>query len=148
MTSLTTIIAFFNLGAQELILLFFITFIHGVLLLIACVFYILTLQSTLNSISINNRKMAPNQVWLLLIPIFGLVWHFFIIRDMASSIHDEAVNRNIQLNELKPAYNIGLAMCIVSCLFFVPGAFIATLVLWILYWVKISGYKNQLVNNL
>jgi len=147
MTSLSTIIALLNIGTQEFILLFFVFFIPGVLFLIAFIFYILTLQSTLNSVSIKNRKMPPNHVWLLLIPFFGLVWHFFVIRDMASSIHDEAIDRNIQLNEPKPAYNIGLAMCIVSCLFFVRGAFIAALVLWILYWVKISGYKNQLSLN-
>lgn len=141
----STIVAFLGLGTQEFMLLLFIVFIPSVLFLIAFVFYILTLQSTLRLISIKNRKMPPNNVWLLLIPLFGLVWHFFVIRDMASSIHDEAIDKNIQLNEPKPAYDIGLAMCIVNCLIFVPGVFIAALILWILYWVKIAGYRNQLI---
>lgn len=143
-----TQLAFLNLGTQEFILLLFAFLIPVVLLLIVGVFYLLTLQSTLNAISVKNRKMPSGQVWLLLIPLFGLFWHFIIIRDLASSIHNEAVDRNIRINEPRPGYNIGLAMCILNCLFFIPGAGIAALILWILFWVKIAGYKTQLINNL
>lgn len=48
--------------------------------------------------------------------------------------------------EPKPTYNLGLAMCIVFCCTLVP--FLAwltglgSLVLWIIYWIKIAEHKN------
>ena len=90
--------------------------------------------------------MPSSNVWLLLIPLFGLVWHFIIINNLADSIKAEVKSRNIKIEEQRPAYNIGLAMCISNCLFFIPVinlfTSIAALVCWIIYWVKISSYKN------
>lgn len=138
-------LAFLNLGSTEFILLLVIPF---ALFLIPFIFYLFSLQATLSTISIKNRKMPPSNVWLLLIPVFGLVWHFFVVKDLASSISDEAVDKNIRLHEPRPGYNIGLAMCILNCLIFIPGVSIAALVLWIMYWVKIAGYKNQLIQSI
>jgi hypothetical protein len=119
------------------------------LVLIPKIFYLISLQSTLDVISFGNRKMPSSNVWLLLIPLFGVVWHFIIVSNMADSIKAEADSKNITLSEPRPAYNIGLAMCILNCLFFIPGinifTGIASFVCWILYWVKINSYKNRLL---
>lgn len=93
--------------------------------------------------------MPSVNVWLLLIPIFGLVWHFIVINKLADSISAEATSKDIKITEPRPAYQIGLAMCILNCLFFIPGVNVLTgiagLVCWILYWVKITAYKNMLL---
>lgn len=132
-------------GGSEWILI--ILFLGG-LVLIPKIFYLITLQSTLNSISTENRKMPPANVWLLLIPLFSLVWHFFVIKNIAESISAEANSAGIKLTEPLPAYNVGLAMCILNCLFIVPGVNILTsiagLICWIIYWVKISDFKRIL----
>lgn len=132
-------------GGSELVIIFM--FLGGIVL-IPKIFYLITLQSTLNAISPENRKMPPANVWLLLIPLFGIVWHFFVIKNIAESIHAEAISMSIKLSEPLPAYNVGLAMCILNCLFIVPGVNILTsiagLICWIIYWVKISDYKNVL----
>lgn len=132
-------------GGTEWFLIFVVL---GGLILIPKIFYLITLQSTLASISPENRKMPPAHVWLLLIPLFSLVWHFFVIKSIAESITAEANSLGKKLAEPMPAYNIGLAMCILNCLFIVPGVnfvtSIAGLVCWIIYWVKISDYKKVL----
>jgi len=112
------------------------------------VFYCLTLQNTLKAISPVNRKMEPGQVWLLFIPIFNLVWHFFVVSRMADSIENEYRSRGAQVDS-RPAYSIGLAYCILSLCGWVPflGSFagIASLICFIIYWVKINDYKNKLM---
>lgn len=133
-------------GSSEWILIFIVL---G--MLIPKIFYLITLQSTLSNISIENRKMPPSNVWLLLIPLFGTIWHFIIVNNLADSIKAEANSKNVKLNETRPAYNIGLAMCILNCLFFIPFVNILTgiagFVCWIIYWVKINSYNNMLISH-
>lgn len=113
--------------------------------------YFLTLQNTLKAIRPINRKMEPGQVWLGLIPLFGLVWHFIIIRKIADSIYAELTSRQLP-SDKEPGYNIGLVFSILGCItpfnaWLGPlGTFISliALVFWILYWAKISTYKRQL----
>ena len=107
-------------------------------------FYCLTLQRTLDEISIENRKMPSGQVWLTLIPLFGLVWQFFIVNKMADSLKAEFAKRNIIAQEVRPGYTIGLAYCILFCLGIIPLMRIVGIVCWIKYWVKISKYKTML----
>jgi hypothetical protein len=125
-----------------------ISFAFIAALLIPFIFYLVTLQSTLRIVSPENRKMPPSNVWLLLIPVFGLIWHFIVVARMADSISAEAKTKGIPLNEPKPAYGFGLAMCILNCILFLPILHfytgVAALVCWILYWVKIAEYKNRL----
>lgn len=117
--------------------------------LIPAIFYLMTLQSTFDTISMENRKMPSGNVWLLLIPVFGIVWHFIVVKKLADSIKAEADSKGIKIAELNPAYNIGLAMCILSCLSLIPGlklfTGIAGMVCWIIYWVKITEYKKILL---
>ena len=121
------------------------------LLFIPKIFYLLTLQSTLSTISVQNRKMAPANVWLLLIPLFNLVWHFNVVKNLSESIKAEATEKNVSIGEPNPAYNLGLAMCILNCLFIIPVvgtvAAFAGFICWIIYWLKIAGYKKLLVGH-
>jgi hypothetical protein len=121
------------------------------ILLIPKIFYLITLQSTLRAISEENRKMPPNNVWLQLIRLFGIVWHFIIVKNMADSISEEANLKNIKIDEQKPAYNIGLAMCILDCFFIIPYlnflTGVASLICFILYWIKINSYKGKIINS-
>ena len=115
--------------------------------LIPAIFYILTLQKSLNRCSPENRAMAPGMVWLLLIPLFNLVWHFFVVINIAKSLGAEFQKRGIA-EELEPGKKIGLIMCILACCGIVPllgilcslGAFVC----WIIYWIKIAGFSSKL----
>ena len=111
------------------------------------IFYCLTLQKALNRCAPQNRAMSPGLVWLFLIPFFSLVWHFFIVINMAKSLHAEFMYRGI-VEEPNPGQGIGLATCILHCLFWVPFfgglIWVGGLVCWIMYWTKIAGYSGKI----
>jgi len=121
--------------------------VFAVIMLIPAIFYLLTLQKAFNRCAPESRAMNPGLVWLMLIPVFNLVWHFMIVLNMAKSLGAEFQKRGIP-EEPKPGQNLGLAMCILACTGIIPlvgmlgslGAFVC----WILYWIKISGYSNKL----
>jgi len=112
------------------------------------ILYLLTLQNTLKEVSPENQKMPPAQVWLALIPLFGLVWMFIIVTKMADSLQAEFAKRNMQNEEARPGYSLGLTYCILNCCGIIPfiGALasLGGFVCWIIYWVKMSGYKKKL----
>jgi hypothetical protein len=111
------------------------------------VFYLLTVQKALSRCSPQNRTLSPGLVWLMLIPAFGLIWHFFIVINVAKSLHAEFVMRNM-VEEPSPGQGIGLAACILMVIVFIPYVgvlpFVAGFVCWIIYWMKISEYSNKI----
>jgi hypothetical protein len=113
--------------------------------LIPLIFYLITLQNTLYEVSIENRKLPAGQVWLILIPVFGLVWQFIVVNAIADSLKAEFLKRSIKTDEDRPGIQIGLAYCILQCCSIVPFlgilASLAGLICWIIYWVKIHGYN-------
>jgi hypothetical protein len=117
------------------------------IMLIPAIFYCLTLQKAMTRVSPENRAMGPGMVWLLFIPLFNIVWNFFVVLNLAKSLGAEFKKRNIPA-EAEPAKGIGLAMCILACCGIIPVvnwfSGIATLVCWIIYWVKIAGFSGKL----
>ena len=124
-----------------------ILIVLGIVFIVPYVFFLLTLQNTLLAISPENRKMPPSNVWLMFIPLFNLVWQFIMVTNIAESIKAECVRLNISVNERKPTAGIGLAWNICSVCFFIPFAPLASLVLLIIYWVKVNEYKNLITTN-
>lgn len=128
-----------------------VTLILVLLLLVPAIFYLITLQKTLEAISPENRSIPPGQVWLLLIPLFNLVWQFIAVERISNSIKAECIKLNIPIGEDRPTYNIGLTKNILSFGGIIPflGILlnIAFLVYWIIYWVKVNEYKNLIIAN-
>jgi hypothetical protein len=116
-------------------------------LLIPLIFYLLTLQKALNKCAPENRAMQPAMVWLMLIPCFSLIWHFFVVINMSKSLAAEFRARGI-IEEPEPGKVIGLVMCGLACggvIPFIGGLFgLGYLVCWIIYWVKIAGFSKKL----
>ena len=121
------------------------------IILIPKLFYLKTLQSTLNAISVENRKIPSSNVWLLLIPIFSIFWHFIVVKKLADSISAEAGVKNINIEDQKIAYKIGIAMCLLNCFFFIPVlniiTGIASLICLLLFWIQINTYKTKFINS-
>lgn len=130
-----------GLGFPVLLLFF------SVSILVPTVLYLIALQNTLARCSPNSRTLSPAMVWLLLIPLFNLAWHFVVVSNISKSLHNEFDRRNIQA-EPQPGKGIGLAMCILACTILVPVAGIytgvAALVCWIIYWVKVAEFGRML----
>ena len=126
--------------------------------LVPFIFYLLTLQKALAAIAPESRTMAPAQVWLLFVPLFNIVWQFIVVSRMSDSIKNECTRLNIPVAEERPTYALGLVMTLfylgslvlnrsnISPLF--GGiCIIASFVCWIVYWLKIVGYKNLIIVN-
>lgn len=137
------------IGPQEIIVILIVVAVIFGISLIPMIFFLLTMQNTLNAISFENRKMEPGLVWLSLIPLFGLVWQFIIVDRMAGSLQSEFAKREMATEEARPGNSIGLAYCILFCCSLIPFVgyitSIAGLICWIIYWIKINDYKNRLL---
>jgi hypothetical protein len=137
--------AIMGLYDSELLMILF----FGLLIaLVPVILFLLTLQNTLNEVSPENRYLPPGQVWLMLIPLFGIVWQFIVVNRIADSLKAEFAKRNILIMEDRPGSAIGITYCILNCCSVIPFlgvlAGIGGLVCWIIYWAKISGYKVKL----
>ncbi len=95
----------------------------------------------------NHRKIEPAMVWLLLIPLFNLIWNFFVYRRIPDSFQSYFASvgrtdvgdcgRNIGL-----WYAICAACSIIPCVNYVAGP--AALVLLIIFLVKMFDLKSKI----
>src|ERR1022692_2548005 len=86
-----------------------IVFIVIAILLVPFIFYLLTLQKALNRCSPECRAMQPGLVWLMLIPLFHIVWQFLVVLNMAKSLAAEFQKRGIA-EDPKPRQTLSLVM--------------------------------------
>jgi hypothetical protein len=134
------------LGLPELIILAVVLI---PLLLLPTILYLFTLQRALERCSPQARTMPPGNVWFLLIPLFGVGYHFVVVSNLSRSLANEYALRHLPLDDSQPGQSIGIAMCISTLLCIIPVAGVlaafASLVCWIVYWVKIFGYSGALI---
>jgi hypothetical protein len=118
-----------------------------VIMLLPMVFYILTLQKAINKCAPENQAMQPAMTWLLLVPCFNLIWHFFVVINMAKTLGAEFQKRG-QVEDPAPGQTLGLITCILYCCGFIPflgiPCSLGALVCWIIYWVKIAEFSRKL----
>lgn len=135
-------------GGAEILVLFIIFGIVLVLFLIPTIFWLLTLQKALTRCRPENRTLEPAMVWLMLIPIFNLVWQFLLVNHLSDSIKNEFAALGSDPGEPNPGKGVGLAMCILNLASIIPyaGALagIAALVCWIIHWVKIAEFSARI----
>ncbi|HEY2468004.1 MAG TPA: hypothetical protein VGI45_09180 [Terracidiphilus sp.] len=110
--------------------------------------YIAFISGVLKKCSPQSRTMQPGMVWLLLIPLFNVVWNFLVVNAIADSLSNEFRLRNLPVNEQKPGRSLGLAMAICGACGIIPFvnliAILPHFILWLIYWVKIAGYSRML----
>jgi len=103
----------------HLLVLFFVS---GLFFIVPAVFYILTLQEALKKCSATARTLEPGMLWLLLVPIVNLIWHFFVVAGMANSLGNEFRQRGRPVVDPKPGQSIGFAMCICGACSIIPSS--------------------------
>ena len=112
------------------------------------------------------RRQEPGMVWLLMIPLFNIVWNFFVYPKISESyqayfaaqagmgqgmVPTPGFNPALNYQTVGPNGDCGrglaLAFCILSCTSIIPyvGACtgLAGFIIWIIYLVKLSGFKAQ-----
>jgi type IV pilus assembly protein PilA len=116
--------------------------------LILGILFLLSLSTALGKCSKASRTMEPGLVWLMLVPVFGVVWQFAVVIALARSLGNEFRARGISSLEAQPGRSIGIAMCVSALCGMVPllnlVALPAAVVLLIIYWVKVSSFSRTL----
>lgn len=105
------------------------------------------LSNCLKAIPAAHRKQEPNMVWLLMIPVFPIVWNFFVypkISDSFKSYFDSVGRTDVGDcgRQIGLVYCILVALCVIPYLNFLTG--LGALVLLILYLVKANELKNKI----
>jgi hypothetical protein len=102
------------------------------------------MQKALNLAGPNHQKMQPAMVWLMLIPLFNLVWHFFVVKNVSESVKSWAAEHAKSVDDA--GYTIGLIACIANCCSLVPVLNLLAgpvgLVCFIIWWVKVAGFNR------
>ena len=147
-------------GAEDAFIIFGSLCFVLIMLLVVAVFYLLTLQKALSRVARRNRLMEPGLVWLSLIPLVGLVWSFFIATRIPDSLRNEFRERGMD-DFTDYGKRIGLANAILGVVlsaadvlssiapsagwaFILTPAVLVSLVLFIIFWVRIAGYSREL----
>lgn len=106
------------------------------------VMFALNIVRTLRLCDPRNRTMEPNHVWLNFIPLFNIVWIFITIFRVAETLEAEFRDRGLRADGDFGKTN-GLVAIISAMVACTPVA----LIFYIIYWVKMAGYRKQLTDN-
>lgn len=114
------------------------------------VLYLMNLQNLLKEISPKNRLVEPGNVWLMFIPLFNIIYPFILYPKIADSTKAEYAERGLG-EKGDFSRGIGITMPILGLCGWIPVlgvlAGLANLVLFIIFWAKTAGYKNELKSN-
>jgi hypothetical protein len=122
----------------------------------------LTPSAVAISCTVRPRLMEPGMVWLLLIPFFGFIWAFFIATRVLYSLRNEFRDRGRD-DGSDYGNGIGLANAFLGVVCFLLDILstmsnspalgivvrlgeLVSIVLLIVFWVKIAGYSGQLAS--
>lgn len=128
--------------------LFLLIVIPGMILV--AVFYLMNLQNLLKEVSTANRQVEPGNVWLMFIPLFNIIYPFILYPKITDSVKLELESRGLA-EQGDYGRGIGIALPVTGLCGIIPVigilASLANLVLFILFWVKMAGYKTKLKNS-
>lgn len=93
------------------------------------------------------QDVQPGQAYFILIPLFNIVWNFMLYPRISKSLkaYFDANGRNDVGDcgeQVGLWYAICTACCVIPCVNYLAGP--ASLVLFIIYLVKVIGLKNQI----
>lgn len=129
------------------------------MLLIPGLAYTLSLQKAFSRISPEHREMEPTRVWLLLIPLFGFIWHFLVVAKLSKSFRNSFKAQGIEMKD--PSFGMLWGMLfggasILICagpalVVFYPALKWVELVLgagviiiWLIWWAKLISFGRKL----
>ncbi|MFC7525413.1 hypothetical protein ACFQRK_15735 [Parapedobacter sp. GCM10030251] len=116
-------------------------------------FYANTIRKTLLLVAPANRLMTPGQAWLLVVPFFNIYWNFAVASRLADSLTNEFYDRKIAEEE-NPGRASGTWYAWLFLLTNIPlppfiliTLFLLSITYFIIYWVKVSNFRNLLVEH-
>ena len=125
-------------------------FIIAAVVITIVILYLLNIQNALKEVSDTNRQVPFINTWLLLIPLFNIVYAFIFYPKMAESFRREYEEREIP-QDGDFGKTIGLIMATLGVARLIPidilqsTLSLAGLILLIVLWVKVAKYKQTLI---
>ncbi len=100
------------------------------------------------AVPVEHQRMSPGLVFLLLIPIFGIIWNFFVFLKIPESFQSYFASQGrTDVGDCGRSIGMWYAICgvcaLVPCVNYIAGP--AALVLFIIFLVKIWGLKAQII---
>jgi hypothetical protein len=87
--------------------------------LVFFVLYSRFLDDTLKKRSAHSLTMTPSLIWLMIIPIFGVIWQFFVVRALSQSFDKEYCSRGLPWG-FHGLRSLGIAKAVVDVVSFPP----------------------------
>lgn len=116
-------------------------------------FFLRTLVRAVKKCRESARTIKPGLIWLGMIPIFGDVFMFWVVWEIAETLLKEFSFRGDKeiMSRVNFARVIGYVELILTIMCFMPKTGVLfgllTVVFWIIYWVKISNISALLDRN-
>lgn len=134
------------MGAALFLMAFIVLLIVYTILVLFC----MSLQNTLKEVDAHNREVEPGKVWLNLIPLFNIVWPFILNPKISRSIKNqleengagESGDYGLALGRTYPILQVAQIVIPIEAIDSLLS--IATLVVFIIFWVKIHGYRSKI----
>ncbi len=112
------------------------------------ILFCLSVQNTLKAIKPANRKLPVFAGWLLLIPVFDVIWQFVMAVRLSQSIESELNDNGIV--KKRPTFYAGIALAIVQVCAYIPYLNDYMKYIWFVcffvYWAGIAEYKRKLID--
>lgn len=120
----------------------------GILIFLAIqIFICYVLFKVLDRVPMQFRQMSPGLTFLLLIPLFSIIWTFFVVLKVSGSLQAYFTTQG-DTSVGSCGQGVGLAWAILGACTIIPllGTFagLAGLICMIVYLVKVSGLKNRI----
>ena len=129
--------------------LWWIIFTLVIAAVLPIIFFCHTLSKALSRCAPERRDMTPLKVWLLLIPGFNIIWNFYAVSAIATSLKKEFAARSLQPDK-DYGRDIGLAMAVFTAASMLPLLFLSlatsllAAICLSLYWIKIARLSQKL----
>lgn len=128
------------------------TGVFFVLFLVIQIFYLLSLYTAMEAVPESKRVFPSWFVWLILIPVVGFVFAWIMEPfGLPNSFEAIAGDNQKMKDDSKTLFGFGLAHMILLSVSIIPVigwiTVLVSIVVWIMYWVKVVNFKNTYLSN-
>ena len=125
----------------------------GIGFFIAMIFFCVSMYSAMQQVPADKQQFPAWLVWLFLIPLASIVLQWIMLPfGLPNSFKNVVGENEAALTQIKSIHGLGLALVILMTITLLPVinvfAGIPTIILWIIYWVKVVKFKKQFLLNL
>jgi hypothetical protein len=126
----------FGFGGAELFIIMMIMFFAFPLWIVPAILSYIALER----IPVEDRKQNPGLALLLLIPVFSLIWAFFVYPRISASLESYFARRGDR-SEGDCGRTVAIVLCVCSLIPFVQ---VIALVCMVIFFVKVFGLTGKI----